>query len=50
MYIEKVKLNGYRNYDGANVAFSPALNVIRGANAVGKTNLIESVYFAGLGK
>lgn len=50
MYIEKVRLSGYRNYDDASVTFAPELNIIRGANAVGKTNLIESVYFAGLGK
>lgn len=50
MKIEKIRLVNYRNYEDANIKLAPYLNVVIGENAVGKTNLLESVYFAGLGK
>ena len=50
MYIKNIKLVNFRNYECATFDMSPTLNVVHGKNAVGKTNLLESVYFAGLGK
>lgn len=44
MRVEKIYLNGFRNYDGEIFEFSPGINIISGRNAQGKTNLIEGVY------
>lgn len=50
MNISKIALNGYRNYDWETADFSPGTNVIFGANAQGKTNLLEAVYILAMGK
>ena len=44
MYLEKLELKHFRNYEDVNVAFSPQVNVLIGENAQGKTNLLESIY------
>lgn len=44
MRVERIALSGFRNYDEQTVAFEPAVNVICGPNAQGKTNLLEAVY------
>ena len=44
MRIERIALSGFRNYDEETVAFGPAVNVICGPNAQGKTNLLEAVF------
>ena len=50
MYIESVKLNNFRSYENKEVTFKEGLNIIVGKNAVGKTNLLESIYCCGIGK
>ena len=50
MNIERICLNGFRNYDYETAAFSPGVNVITGENAQGKTNLLEAVYLICTGK
>ncbi len=44
MRVERIALSGFRNYDEETVTFEPAVNVICGPNAQGKTNLLEAVY------
>ena len=44
MRVERIALSGFRNYDEETVSFEPAVNVICGPNAQGKTNLLEAVY------
>ena len=44
MKVNKIVLNGFRNYEWETVEFSPETNVITGNNAQGKTNLLEAVY------
>ncbi|MGM9936573.1 MAG: AAA family ATPase, partial [Candidatus Ornithomonoglobus sp.] len=44
MYIKKLTLKGFRNYENAELEFSPLTNVIYGNNAQGKTNILEAVY------
>ena len=44
MRIERIALSGFRNYEEETVQFDPAVNVISGPNAQGKTNLLEAVY------
>lgn len=50
MTVEKLYLNGFRNYGEAMVEFAPGVNVIIGNNAQGKTNLIEALYYLTCGK
>lgn len=47
MYVESIELSHYRNYDSADITFSPGVNIFYGDNAQGKTNLLEAVYVCG---
>lgn len=44
MFVEQVYLSNFRNYEICNVKFKEGTNVIYGANARGKTNLLEAIY------
>ena len=49
MRINRIALNGFRNYDFETADFSPGTNVIYGENAQGKTNLLEGMWlFTGI--
>lgn len=50
MYIERLTLKSFRNYDSAQLEFSPYTNVIYGNNAQGKTNILEAVYLFSQGR
>ena len=50
MYLKRLALSGFRNYENAEVCFSPGINVITGRNAQGKTNLLEAVFCMTCGK
>lgn len=50
MIIKKLYLENFLSYKKQYAEFYEGLNVIAGANAAGKTNLVESVYFSSLGK
>lgn len=50
MYIESVKLENFRNYTTCFVELDKKLNIFKGANAQGKTNFLESIYIASIGK
>jgi DNA replication and repair protein RecF len=41
-----LRLINFRSYCDARVRFGPGLNVVVGANATGKTNLLEAAWFA----
>ena len=43
MIVHHLTLHHFRNYSTLDVDFSPAINVIYGDNAQGKTNLIEAI-------
>ncbi|MBR5329283.1 MAG: DNA replication/repair protein RecF [Firmicutes bacterium] len=45
MILRELKLTNFRNYGSAEVTWSPGVNMIRGDNAQGKTNLLESIGF-----
>ena len=50
MRIISLGLEDFRNYEHQQVDFAPGLNLIRGRNAQGKTNLLEAVHcLSGLG-
>lgn len=48
MYLENLALKNFRNFSQEIVSFSPNVNIFLGANAQGKTNLLEAIYFLGL--
>lgn len=50
MYIKKIKLKDFRNYDELELEFNNKVNFILGQNAQGKTNLLESLYITSIGK
>lgn len=50
MYIKRVKLKNFRNYDMLDIEFKKDFNLIYGDNAQGKTNILESIYLTSLGK
>lgn len=50
MKINNIEIKNFRNYPDLNLAITSDMVVLSGPNAVGKTNLLESVYFASLFK
>ena len=50
MRIDKIALNGFRNYQWETAEFDGGTNVIYGQNAQGKTNLLEAVYMLSCGR
>ena len=50
MQIDRLELEGFRNYDHQSVEFDRRCNVIFGENAQGKTNLLEALVYLSCGK
>ena len=50
MYINKIKLTNFRNYEQQEIALNKNINVIYGDNAQGKTNVLEAIYVGGTTK
>ena len=50
MYVEKIILNNFRNYEYQEINLEENINIIYGNNAQGKTNIIESVFLCAFGK
>lgn len=50
MYIEKISLNNFRNYDNQEIELNSHINVFYGDNAQGKTNILEAIFISGFGK
>lgn len=50
MFIKYLVLNNFRNYQNLNISLSPRTNIFIGDNAQGKTNILESLCYASLGK
>ena len=50
MYISKLKLENFRNYEKQEIKFDKNVNIIYGDNAQGKTNILESIFICSLGK
>ena len=50
MRLCNIELENFRNYDSARVFFDPGVNLLVGANAQGKTNLLEAVAYLGAGR
>ena len=50
MFINKVKLQNFRNYNNQEIEFQNRINIFYGDNAQGKTNILESIFLASFGK
>ena len=50
MIVKNIKLTNYRSYINTDFTFTKGLNIILGNNAVGKTNLVEAIYYCCIGK
>jgi DNA replication and repair protein RecF len=48
--IHTLRLTNFRNFDDLSVEFSDRRNVILGANAEGKTNILDAVHMLGVGR
>lgn len=45
MIVNKIKIKKFRNYDDLEMIFENGINYLFGKNGVGKTNLIEAIYY-----
>ena len=50
MNVKKLSLINYRNYEDLKIDFVNNINIFIGQNAQGKTNIVESIYYAAMGK
>lgn len=50
MYLQKLQLTNFRNYENLELEFSKNVNVFVGNNAHGKTNILESIYLSSITK
>ena len=50
MQITELTLRSYRSYETMHLAFDPGVQIFLGANAQGKTNIIEALYYAAFGR
>lgn len=48
MFLERLELTNFRNYDADTLNFDQGINIFIGANAQGKTNLLEAIYVLAL--
>ena len=50
MYINKIKLQNFRNYNEQEININKSINVFYGDNAQGKTNILEAIFLCTFGK
>ena len=50
MFVEKIELKNFRNYNQLSMDFDYGTNILYGDNAQGKTNILESIYLCGTTK
>lgn len=50
MYLQKLTIRGFKNIEEANLRFCPKINSITGLNGVGKTNLLDAIYYLSMTK
>lgn len=48
MFLERLELTNFRNYETNTLNFDQGINIFIGANAQGKTNLLEAIYVLAL--
>lgn len=50
MYLKALHLHHFKNYEEASALFHPRMNGILGLNGMGKTNLLEAIWYLCIGK
>ena len=50
MFVRKVRLEHFRNYESLELNFNDGLHLFSGNNAQGKTNLLEAIFLSAMGK
>ncbi len=45
MFLEKIALTNFKNYEDLSVEFGPQVNCLTGNNGEGKTNLLDAIYY-----
>ncbi|MDR1066800.1 MAG: DNA replication/repair protein RecF [Clostridiales bacterium] len=50
MFVHKIELNDFRNFERLEIFLQKGVNVFYGENAQGKTNMLESVYLCATGR
>lgn len=50
MYLKKIALFNYKNFDEANFEFDSKINCFVGKNGIGKTNVLDAIYHLAYGK
>ena len=50
MHVARLDISGFRNLRQVRIEASPGLNLLIGANAAGKTSLLEALYLLGRGR
>lgn len=50
MHIQEINLKNFRNYEALTLNPDPGVNLFFGRNGSGKTNLLEAVHYAALGR
>ena len=50
MIIKRIGLKNFRNHQSLSFDFKNHLNILTGLNAVGKTNVVEAIYYLSLGR
>jgi DNA replication and repair protein RecF len=50
MYLKKLSLTFFKNYEHADLEFSPKINCFVGNNGVGKTNILDAIHYLSLTK
>lgn len=50
MYVKSITLKNFRNHEKLTFEFDKGLNVISGENGVGKTSLVEAIYYLSLAR
>lgn len=50
MYLRNISLTNFKNYEQADLDFSPRINCFVGNNGVGKTNILDAIHYLSLTK
>ena len=50
MYLKKLSLINFKNYEETELEFSPKINSLVGNNGVGKTNILDAIHYLSLTK
>lgn len=50
MFLRKLTLTNFKNYEAVSLEFSPKINCFTGNNGVGKTNILDGIHYLSLTK